>query len=79
MYNILVLSGGFHHERMLRYMHCGWTGHEKLPLGISPANIGDTTNSFKLYWKRLINSLEIENDGSFEICMEIVVKRFYQN
>lgn len=37
----------------------------------------DATNSFKLYRKGMINSLEIESDGGFEIGMEIVVKAHF--
>jgi len=37
----------------------------------------DATNSFKLYSKRLTDSLEIESDGGFEIGMEIVVKAHF--
>ncbi len=34
----------------------------------------DATNSFKLYRKSMLNSIEIESNGGFEIGMEIVVK-----
>ncbi len=34
----------------------------------------DATNSFKLYRKSMLDSMEIESDGGFEIGMEIVVK-----
>lgn len=37
----------------------------------------DATNSFKLYRKSMLNSLEIESDGGFEIGMEIVVKAHF--
>ncbi len=37
----------------------------------------DATNSFKLYRKSLIDSIEIESDGGFEIGMEIVVKAYF--
>jgi dolichol-phosphate mannosyltransferase len=37
----------------------------------------DVTNSFKLYRKSMIGSIEIESDGGFEIGMEIVVKAFF--
>lgn len=37
----------------------------------------DATNSFKLYRKSMIDSLEIESDGGFEIGMEIVVKAHF--
>ncbi len=36
----------------------------------------DVTNSFKMYSKRLINNIEIESTGGFEIGMEITVKAF---
>lgn len=34
----------------------------------------DVTNSFRLYRKKVIEAIEIESSGSFEIGMEIVVK-----
>jgi dolichol-phosphate mannosyltransferase len=37
----------------------------------------DVTNSFKLYRKSLLDSIEIESDGGFEIGMEIVVKAHF--
>jgi len=37
----------------------------------------DMTNSFKLYRKSMLDSLEIESDGGFEIGMEIVVKAHF--
>lgn len=37
----------------------------------------DATNSFKLYRKSMLNSLEVESDGGFEIGMEIVVKAHF--
>jgi glycosyltransferase involved in cell wall biosynthesis len=37
----------------------------------------DATNSFKLYRKSMLNFLEIESDGGFEIGMEIVVKAHF--
>lgn len=37
----------------------------------------DVTNSFKLYRKSMLGSIEIESDGGFEIGMEIVVKAFF--
>jgi len=37
----------------------------------------DATNSFKLYRKSMLNSLDIESDGGFEIGMEIVVKAHF--
>lgn len=37
----------------------------------------DATNSFKLYRKGLIDSIEIESDGGFEIGMEIVIKAHF--
>ncbi len=36
----------------------------------------DVTNSFKLYSRGLIDKIEIESTGSFEIGMEIVVKAY---
>ena len=38
----------------------------------------DVTNSFKLYSKDCINSINIESKGGFEIGMEIVVKSYLQ-
>jgi dolichol-phosphate mannosyltransferase len=37
----------------------------------------DATNSFKLYRKSMINSLQIESNGGFEIGMEIIVKAHF--
>ncbi len=37
----------------------------------------DVTNSFKLYRKSMIDSIEIESDGGFEIGMEIVIKAHF--
>jgi glycosyltransferase involved in cell wall biosynthesis len=37
----------------------------------------DATNSFKLYRKRMLNSMNIESDGGFEIGIEIVVKAHF--
>ena len=34
----------------------------------------DVTNSFKLYRKRMLDSIEIESNGGFEVGMEIVIK-----
>ena len=36
----------------------------------------DVTNSFKMYTKKVLNDVEIESDGGFELGMEIVVKAF---
>jgi len=38
----------------------------------------DITNSFKLYRRRMVQSLTIESDGGFEIGMEIVVKGHFE-
>ena len=37
----------------------------------------DATNSFKLYRKAMIGSMDIESDGGFEIGMEIVTKAHF--
>ncbi|MGO9613938.1 MAG: glycosyltransferase [Dissulfurispiraceae bacterium] len=37
----------------------------------------DATNSFKLYRKQMLDSIEIESDGGFEVGMEIVVKAHF--
>jgi glycosyltransferase involved in cell wall biosynthesis len=37
----------------------------------------DATNSFKLYRKDMLDALEIESDGGFEVGMEIVVKAHF--
>jgi dolichol-phosphate mannosyltransferase len=37
----------------------------------------DATNSFKLYRKSMLDSLDIESDGGFEIGMEILVKAHF--
>jgi dolichol-phosphate mannosyltransferase len=37
----------------------------------------DMTNSFKLYRRSMLDSLEIESDGGFEVGMEIVVKAYF--
>jgi len=36
----------------------------------------DPTNSFKLYTKKVLNSLQIESNGGFEIGLEIFVKAY---
>ncbi len=36
----------------------------------------DVTNSFKMYTKKVLNDVEIESQGGFEIGMEIVIKAF---
>ncbi len=36
----------------------------------------DITNNFKLYDKKLLNSITIESTGGFEVAMEITVKAF---
>ena len=38
----------------------------------------DVTNSFKLYRRNVIEALQIESDGGFEIGMEIVVKAHFR-
>jgi len=38
----------------------------------------DVTNSFKLYKRSLLNGIEIQSQGGFEIGMEIVVKAYQQ-
>ena len=38
----------------------------------------DITNSFRLYDKNFINSIEIESTGGFDVTMEITVKAFRQ-
>ncbi len=38
----------------------------------------DATNSFKLYRKRMLDSIDIECDGGFEIGIEIVVKAHFE-
>jgi dolichol-phosphate mannosyltransferase len=37
----------------------------------------DITNSFKIYTKKVLNHIDIESDGGFEIGMEIVVKAHF--
>ncbi|GBD96595.1 MAG TPA: glycosyltransferase [Nitrospirae bacterium] len=37
----------------------------------------DATNSFKLYRKKMLNSMEIESDGGFEVGIEIVTKAHF--
>jgi len=37
----------------------------------------DATNSFKLYRKSMLDTMQIESDGGFEIGMEIVTKAYF--
>jgi glycosyltransferase involved in cell wall biosynthesis len=37
----------------------------------------DATNSFKLYRKSMVDAMEIESDGGFEVGMELVVKAHF--
>jgi dolichol-phosphate mannosyltransferase len=37
----------------------------------------DATNSFKLYRKGIIDSIEVESDGGFEIGLEVVIKAHF--
>jgi dolichol-phosphate mannosyltransferase len=39
----------------------------------------DISNSFKMYRKSVMENIEIESSGGFEIGMEIVVKAFYRS
>jgi len=36
----------------------------------------DVTNSFKMYTKKVLNDINIESDGGFELGMEIAIKAF---
>ena len=38
----------------------------------------DVSNSFKMYTKKVLNDIEIESHGGFEIGMEITVKSFFK-
>lgn len=38
----------------------------------------DATNSFKMYTQRVLDDIEIESDGGFEIGMEILVKAHFK-
>ena len=38
----------------------------------------DITNSFKMYSKNLLDDIQIESQGGFELGMEIVIKSFYK-
>jgi len=38
----------------------------------------DVTNSFKLYSRRMIQGIQIESDGGFELGMELTVKAHYR-
>ncbi len=44
--------------------------------GLTGLPTHDVTNSFKMYTKRVLNDIEIESQGGFEIGMEIVIKAF---
>jgi glycosyltransferase involved in cell wall biosynthesis len=39
--------------------------------------VRDATNSFKLYRRSMLETIEIESDGGFEIGMEILVKAYF--
>ena len=39
----------------------------------------DVTNSFKMYRKKILEKIEVQSEGGFEIGMELVVKAFLQN
>jgi len=44
-------------------------------LGILPMH--DATNSFRLYSKKFLNSVNIESDGGFELAIELTVKAHF--
>jgi dolichol-phosphate mannosyltransferase len=44
---------------------------------ITSLPVHDVTNSFKLYKKAMVDTIEIESDSGFEIGMEIVVKAHF--
>ena len=39
----------------------------------------DLTNAFKMYQKKVIDSINIESKGGFELSMEIVLKAYFKN
>ncbi len=44
--------------------------------GLTGLPTHDVTNSFKMHTKKVLNNVEIESQGGFEIGMEIVIKAF---
>lgn len=83
-----LMSEGYDIVCGSRYMKGGWQFGGPLikktlsrMAGISLKYIAgvpthDATNSFKLYRKKMLDSIEIESDGGFEIGMEIVIKAY---
>jgi glycosyltransferase involved in cell wall biosynthesis len=39
----------------------------------------DLTNAFKMYRKKVIDSIDIQSQGGFELSMEIVLKAYFKN
>ncbi len=39
----------------------------------------DVTNSFKMYTKKVLDDIQIESTGGFELGMEILIKAFFKN